>query len=426
VTVWDSRLAVAGLSIEYEARHLRVEARWPTRASRNAIDTILHITSVAAEGEPVVVVPPTRINLLSASARDGLLRGSGRGDDRDVLRKLVDAIVTDLWNVYREQRPTTRPDPEKASSKVDWLLYPIWPAVGSTGIAAAPGSFKSWTGQAIALSMATGQEVLKGNTRPPAEPEEVLYLDWEGDHSTFAARLRALCFGAGIELRPWLPYREMRTPLVDAAADLADEIAERGYRGVVVDSLSAGIGGTLIDDERANLFWDAIRVLGVPAFVIAHKSAQAGRERNARFFGSVMHEARVRVAWNVERADDDDTVRWDCFKDNATGRAGKRLAWTWDAHNGTDEDPDALMAMAANGVNPNNVNLEPRPEGGPQGPSPQQMRILDAIKRVGPSMPGELANVSGVPPASVRAQLAKLADRGLVERAVDGRYGPPQ
>lgn len=415
MTAWDTRLPVAGLTVDYEKDGIQVACRWPTRASRNAVETVLEIRDL---GVGVVLAPPTRLNLLSSSARDGLIRGI-EGEQRQKLKRLLDAIVSDLYTIYREQRPTTRPDPDRATGKVDWLLYPIWPSTGSTGVAAAPGSFKSWTGMAVALSIATGQEVLTKNTRPPQEPKDVLYLDWESDAPTFASRLRTLCMGAQIELNPWIPYREMRTPLVDAAADLADEIAEAGYAGVIVDSLSAGIGGTLIDDDRSNLFWDAVRVLGVPVFVIAHKSAQAGRERNARFFGSIMHEARVRVAWNVEREEESTAVRWECFKDNATGKVGKRLAWNWEMHYGDTDDPDLLVATVATGVNPSNVDLEPKPDG--ERTTPQQDQIMIAL-RGRPMMPGELAKHTGIGASSVRGQLSKLDLKGMVVKDSAGRW----
>lgn len=415
MTVWDTRLPVQGLAVEYELQGLHVECRWPTRAGRSAVETVIAVVDNGTGG--TVVVPPTRLNVLSASARDGLLRNV---PDRERLKRLLDAVATDLYAIYREQRPTTRPDPQRADGKVPWLLYPLWPAVGSTGIAAAPGSFKSWTGLAVALQVASGKEVLARNTTAPKQPKDVLYLDWESDEQTFAARLRHLCFGAGLELHAWVPYREMRAPLVDAAADLADEIAEQGYAGVVVDSLSAGIGGTLVDDDRSNLFWDAVRVLGVPAFVIAHKSAQAGRQREARFFGSVMHEARVRTAWNVERQPDSSNVRWECFKDNATGHVGRRLAWSWQMHYGASDDPDELVAVQPMGMNPNAIDLEPA-ETDATGLSPQQQRIVVALNG-GPLMPGEIASQIAKPANTVRSQLHRLDLSGHVRKLDDGRW----
>ncbi len=409
-------MPVQGLSVMYEAGGLVAEARWPTRSGRSAVETVLRVTDKGRDG--IVVVPATRLNVLSASARTGLLRGMAQGDTRDAMQRLLDAICDDLWNLYREQRPTSRPDPDKATGVIDWMLRPIWPAT-ATGLAATPSSFKSWGGMAIALSCATGEPVLTRNTTPPAEPFDVLYLDWEADPKTFASRLRNLCFGAGLELRPWIPYREMRTPLADAAEDLADEIADAGYRGVIVDSLSAGIGGSLVDDALANLFWDAIRVLGVPAFVIAHKSAQAGRQRETRMFGSVMHEARVRVAWNAERESESGQVRWECFKDNATGRAGKRLAWDWRFDHGTDDGPDVLMAVTAEGINPNDVNLEARPEG--EDITRQQGRVLVALQN-GPLLAGEVASRIGCSANAARVQLGRLEDKGYVGHKSDGRW----
>lgn len=408
-------MPVTGLAVEYEAGSLHVHCRWPLRSGRSAVETVVSIIDKGRADQ--VVVPASRINVLSASARDGLLRGTG--DRRDTLKPLLDAICHDLYSIYREQRPTTRPDPDKATGVVDWMLYPIWPAT-FTGLAATPGSYKSWAGLAIALSCASGKEILTGNTRPPAEPFDVLYLDWEADAPSFAARLRALCFGANLELQPWVPYREMRTPLTDAAEDLADEIAERGYKGVVIDSLSAGIGGSLVDDALANLFWDSVRVLGVPALVIAHKSAEKGRRRQTGFFGSVMHEARVRVGWNIEAEANDSGTRWECFKDNVAGKNGKRMAWHWDFTYGTEDGPEVLMAVTPRGVNPNDIDLEPAPDDD-DGLSPQQRRIMVALG-TGPQLGGEIATRAGISENSIRGQLSRLEDKGRVEHQPDGRW----
>jgi hypothetical protein len=211
-----------------------------------------------------------------------------------------------------------------------------------------------------------------------------------------------------------LAYKEMRVPLVDAAPGLTDEIRIGKFGAVVIDSMSASVGGDLVDASTVNAFYDAVRLLAVPALVLAHKSAESAQKRSKRFFGSIMSENRVRLAWNGEKARDGSTVLWDVFKDNNQGRWGDKLAWRVEfGHTGADETR-RLESITINSCNPHNVTLE----------SDEAIHNHDRISwdllEHGASLPGEIAGRVGSTADNVRATMTRK--KAMFRKRGDGRW----
>jgi hypothetical protein len=148
----------------------------------------------------------------------------------------------------------------------------------------------------------------------------------------------------------------------------------------VIDSLSASIGASMNDDETGNQFWDAVSALAIPALVIAHKSADASRTRARRVFGSMMHEARPRVIWNIEVATEGGYMVMECFKDSDYGLDGIKTAW--DVEFTTPGEFQAPSRVYFNPIDPNSVVLDedeeerPRRRGERQLNDPQTRRVL--------------------------------------------------
>lgn len=387
---------VEGVSITYYWDAWEIECSWPTRARNGDIKILIKISHSGR-----IIQATMRLNLLSGSAVTAIgatMRKQVSSEERDEIDPVLQLLIEDLVGWYRRGSTTDQPQPRKRQAG-GWLVYPVWPSVGATAVAAAPSAFKSLIAQAIALQLATGTEVLAGNTRAP-KPKRVLYLDWEGDNETFAERLYGLCEGAGLPLEPHLAYKSMRVPLVDAAVGVSEEISRAGFDAVVVDSMSAGVGGALIDDDVVNGFWDAVRLLGVPALVLAHKSAENIRKRQARFFGSIMSEARIRLAWNAERANNEDTVVWSVFKDNVTGHQGNRLAWSIDIDSEGEYENRRLTEISMRGVNPSDVRVAAN-----EGNTVADRMVYALVgggKRV-----SDLAHAVGAAPATVRKELKR-------------------
>lgn len=303
-----------------------------------------------------LLVPRTRLNVESSSGREGVERSSRlQGTDRQAFAAFLGRLCDLIGEYHRDSGSIHALRSDRAPEARRWLLYPIWPSEGGTGVAAAPGSLKSYAAQAIAVSVATGVPVLRGHTRTVGDPKRVLILDWEGHRGEAEQRQRALCLGRGVDPEGRVHYREMRRPLMDSIHDLVTRVVD--YDGVIIDSVSAAIGGSLLEDDRVNQFWDAVRALGVPALVIAHKSKESSRKRESTIFGSIMNEARIRMGWNVETLPHSTTVRWDCFKDSNGSLLYHRMAWQWEFVNQGAYEDAVLETVQATPVDPKNVAL---------------------------------------------------------------------
>ncbi len=410
---------VKGISVTVSVPPFHAEAKWPYRQGVDDIHTVIQITDTSVDGG--ATIPPTRINVLSETGRTSLSRASGykaNSPQRVAINDFINQLCILVADLYREQAPITPLRIDQEPQPVKWLLYPIWPAHGAVGIAAAPASMKSYGALAIALSVATGTSVLRSHTRPGVQ-RPVLYLDWEADREENERRMRALAKGRGIDPEGAVSYMEMRHPLSEAVHDLAERAVDFG--GIVVDSMSAAIGGSMVDDDRVNRFWDAVRAIGLPALVIAHKSVDNVRRREKRFFGSVMNEARVRMAWNVEREPDTTRVLWECFKGSNGRHHGTRLAWAWEFTADGEDDTETLQVVKAQGIDPQNVNLEPAKE------TTLADDIADVLAAEGPMTVKELAAL--LPSRSeqtIRTQLNRHDDRFLESSrtACDGGKPP--
>jgi hypothetical protein len=404
---------VDGVDVNYEWRGWRIWASWPTR-TRSDIETLVRVEYVGAGATTQLVQSTTRINLLSDSKLKSLVTEMRRLDvDKDDINAFVHELAEDLIGWYRQGQATEYPAPAQRNG-AGWLVYPVWPRVGVTAVAAAGGSYKSFLAQGLALQLATSREILVGNTRAPRTATRVLYLDWEADRETFGERLLALCNGAGLEPGPYLAYKEMRVPLVDAAAGLSDEIRSGRFGAVVVDSMSASVGGDLIDATHVNGFYDAVRRLGVPALVLAHKSAESAQKRSKRFYGSIMSENRVRLAWNGEKSSDGATVLWEVFKDNNAGVFGSKLAWRVRfGHNGEDETR-RLASVTLEGCSTDDVQL------GSDEPAHLYDKIRRHLVENGPGLVGEIAAAVGTTPGSVKATMNR--HKALFNHRTDGLW----
>ncbi len=406
---------VAGVSVDISAPPFHAECTWPTRG-RGAINTVLTVsdTQVAGGG---LLASPTRINLLSASAREGLVRSADlEGDRRSAFKMFLKQLAALLVELYQQQQPVATLSAQPEAKPIRWMLYPIWPdSLRPTALVAAHGSLKTYAALACAYSVATGLEVLRGNTRPQTQTS-VLFLDFEADQTEIERRLTAMARGIDADIGDKVRYMEMRLPLSDVVADVVTAVGNHGCGAVVIDSMSAAIGGSLIDDDSVNGFWSAVRGLGVPTLVTAHKSVENQRRRGARFFGSSMSENRVQMAWNVEREKSSDRVMWECFKDNNGRLLWTKLAWEWGFTNTHEDEDTVLEAVTADAINPRNVNLRNRDEKGGT--------VADGIAQIleaeGAMMPGEIGQQLMKPAATIRTTLHRYTDR--FTKLADGRW----
>jgi len=428
---WDEVVPVDGIEILYRKGGWELAASWPQRGGKHEIVTHLRVNWHGVDEG--IVMSTKRVNILSTSGVNQVILSMNRKVNEKQnadIAEVVHMMCEDLMRWYQEGKSIANPDPTKVIENAGWLVYPIWPATGATAVAAAPGSYKSFMAEAIALSLATGASVLNRNTTVK-NTAQVLYLDWEADADTFAQRLGAICRGAGIEEKPWLGYKQMSARLADVAIGLSEEVVRGGWEAVVIDSMSAAIGGGMVDDDSVNAFWDSIRVLQVPGLVIAHKSAENIAKKKARFFGSIMSEARVRMAWNAEKAEATPHVIWECFKDNNTGHIGNKLGWEVELESAGEKEERSLSTVSFMGVNPSNIMISMDTENTEHTSQVTvAQKITQLIENEGPLTVGGIAARLRISTANVRSQLSRhnelfeKDDRGLWG-AAGGRLPSP-
>jgi len=399
--MFDSVDIIDRLSVSYRWREIQIETDWPTRTRRGDLLVNLRIW-LYTEDPPKLGLSTSRINLYSSSAKGSLIGQIRKLTNHEAAtcEELIHHLAEHSVALHKQDGTTTRPIPAQRTGDTH-LIYPLWPATGGTLVGAGTNSFKSLVALATAIQASLATEILDGNTRPPAEPQPILYCDWESDEASFAERLYAIARGHGLELAPSVAYKRLTQPFTDVAPAIRDEVKLHGYKGIVIDSLSAAVGGSLIDDELANLFWNAVAAVETPSLILAHKSQEAIRRNHQRVFGSVMHENRSRMLWDAYREPDSTLVRWEVVSDNNTGRKGQQLAWRVNIANTGEEHERRLDSITITAVNPHDVRQAPN-EGNTLAD-----RITYTLTENGPLTSGEIATVLGTSDASVRAQLSR-------------------
>jgi hypothetical protein len=205
---------------------------------------------------------------------------------------------------------------EGGSTEELYLVEPLIPANVPSIIYAEGGSGKSVFALANALSIKTGWQYIPGFL--PVETGEVLYLDWETDANVINHRIQRISLGVG-QPPPRLLYRRCIRPLYEEAEEVANQVAERGVRFLVIDSAGMAMGGAGergdANENTLRLF-DAIRHINVTTQIIDHVSKQEARLkgmiRGRLPYGSIYKINLSRSAWEVRTTpseDDEDRIR---------------------------------------------------------------------------------------------------------------------
>jgi hypothetical protein len=171
---------------------------------------------------------------------------------------------------------------------------------------------KSTMARALAVSMATGREVVPSIV--PRVTGPVLYVAAEAGVAAMHARsVEAICRGIGISRtdidHPITMLRTLGRPL----NKIARSIGERGHDHalIVLDSLQALLpvsehaGGIR---DRDTVFWNALEQIDRPTLVIAHpnrEDAKRWARSDGRSAGSDTTRDRTRISWKGWWRDED-------------------------------------------------------------------------------------------------------------------------
>ena len=252
------------------------------------------------------VMHVARINILSGSTRKGLadlLKNRSPGIDvdwMDGLEHLTQGVI--IAEQTGETFEEVGQDPKTPISK-QFLVEPLI-LKGRPAMIFGPGGVgKSLIALTCAMSISAHREIIPGIK--PAEKGSTLYLDWETTRDVVNDRVQSIAKGHGFEA-PKIIYRRCIKPLADDAERLAEVIAERDVKLVVVDSAAYAMGssGEYGDANESVLrMHEALRLMNTTALIVDHvnKTDTKSKPGSATPYGSAYKTWAARISWEIRK-----------------------------------------------------------------------------------------------------------------------------
>jgi hypothetical protein len=250
------------------------------------------VTATVAEGPAAGQQHWARLNLASTNGRRDFTKALLTLDAQLACTGLLDTVCRVVVKKHRLGEPAREliaaPRPPDS-----WLLEDWIPRREPTVLFGDGGSGKSLFALAFAMAGLTGQPLCRSSRWQVVPLKAVLYLDWESNYTTHAARLWGLSrmHGTGDPIKG-LYYRRMDRALSDSVSAVAHDVAEHHCELVILDSFGAASGLEPESADAAVRTLNALRSLESEAtpLVIAHvPKAQADLKTGAmpRPYGSV-------------------------------------------------------------------------------------------------------------------------------------------
>lgn len=176
---------------------------------------------------------------------------------------------------------------EGVTLAADYLVEPILYRDLPNVIFGDYASLKSITAMVLAyIAQLPFTENKLGLTPDKEKPSPCLWLDYEGQSTSFKKQWTAIQKGFVPDYEVPILYKEMTVPLADAITEVRREMLENQIRHIVVDSLGPAAGGNLNDPEPAIRYHGALRTLGGTSTTLAHNSKDPNSGSKS-IFGSV-------------------------------------------------------------------------------------------------------------------------------------------
>ncbi len=382
-------------------------------SSRSGIDCWIKISS---SSKPVY--GPMRLNLLSSSARDSLIRQLNRRMEKNWLLILdqIASLVADSLDEAGDNYDMRTYTPK--STTENWCIRPYLMEAAPSLFYGNGGEGKSSLVYALLLSKASGRALLPGIE--VSAPGPVLMCDWEDNSDTFFKTCTALLTGAGMtwaDVIYGVHYRKLIGPLVDHIDRLQADIARDGVELVAIDSITAAANTDVNDADSARVWFQSVMSLGTSTVSITHVAKNGNREGTP--FGSVYY-------WNFSRAVFD-VARGESQSEKGGGGTDSLLAVTHKKGNRTgllkpigytvkfvnDEDGQATSISYSEGDLSVSETLSSKLS--------TTDRILAIIQQVSMS-PNEIAEELGLRPNTVSQALLRAKQRGWVTINAAGQY----
>lgn len=261
-----------------------------------------------------------RINLASASAREGVVRAFSRmfkGKEFDsCLSMAISALGKTLDKEPRSKALWQIGEPPEDGGM---LLGPFVKAGAPNLIFGSGGSCKTYLVLMMLYSLATGLPFLGFK---PTRKVKCLFVDYEDSETNFRRRLDSVMAGfggAGVDdaVANIRHFKPGGAPLCDIVASLKKEIDEYGIEVMAIDSVAYACGAEVEKSETAIRYYNALDDIGIASIGIGHVTKSSSDEETKdrgqqHAIGSIFHHNAPRNIWNAvlqEGTDEADPVK---------------------------------------------------------------------------------------------------------------------
>ncbi|MGH7776350.1 MAG: AAA family ATPase [Candidatus Dormibacterales bacterium] len=191
---------------------------------------------VLADGRHVV---GGSFNLSSLAARGATAKVLHQREPKLPWVEILERVCVCVLAREAEGAPVEMIGKRRQVSESARLLPPLLPEGHPSIIFGPGGAGKSTLAAGIAVSVATGAQVI-GNWSPP-RPRRVAILDWEASAADWSNVVAGIAEGASVE-PPEIPYIGCGRPLADDVERLAEATTQHQVEAVVVDSMGLALG----------------------------------------------------------------------------------------------------------------------------------------------------------------------------------------
>ncbi len=223
-----------------------------------------------------------RTTLTSSQSKNTLIKDLKRRVDDINWDNLVDETVFLVLAKHREGVPSGPLSDYVDTGEDQYLVSPLLLADEISLLFGDGGTAKSYIALAIAMTMASGREIIPGLT--PWTVARPMYLDWETNKRTQWHRAWRLARGAGMDELPEIEYRRCINRLDDEKYAIKRTMIEKDINLLVVDSVSYAAGGDLNEQAVADTVIQPLRWLNATTLCIAHVKKDSDQ---GKAFGSV-------------------------------------------------------------------------------------------------------------------------------------------
>ena len=355
---------------------------------------------------------PTRLNLLSSSSRESLVRQLKHRKAKnwpmclDQIAQLISQSIIDQ-GAGLDMRSYT---PENVDN--GWCVRPFVQRNSPTLIYGMGGEGKSTVALAILLSKATGERFLPDID--PGVPAGVMYCDWEDTPESFYATANALLDGKGMTWQDVVEpviYKRFHGALSDHVDSIQRDIVANNIELLCIDSLIAASDEDTNDAVAARTWHQIMSSLNVASIGITHVS-KGGSDP----YGSVYFWNLARSVWQVEKETEDQANTIIALQQRKSNNTG--LTEPFGLHVGFEVDentkPKSIQyALADLSTTENLVKKLTTAQ--------HIISVLEGTQMYGEDVVKELKDL-GIKEGTIVKNLQRMKQRGTIEQLPSGMY----